>query len=794
MTSPLRIAIVSAECAPFAKTGGLADVAAALARTLWRRGHDVRLFVPYYRSIDDSGLATTQGTSPFRLDFPSCSWPVETLRAPLQNSENDAGDPLLVDFVNAPDAFGRDDFYTEDDDEPVRWATFARAVLEVCRHQGWAPDVIHANDWHTGLLPLFLRRQADEFFSHTRTLLSIHNLGYQGVFPASAVDATGLGEARDQFHREHLDDGRVGFLETGILHAHWLSTVSRTYAREIQTAEHGMGLEDLLRARSDHLVGIVNGVDYGEWSPDVDPHIAAPFGPDDLSGKRVCRDALLDEMNLAPNPSGPVIGIVSRMTSQKGFELLPDILPVILEKEDVRLCVLGSGDPKSERYFQWLRDAMPNKVGVYFGYKNELSHRIEAGADLFLMPSRYEPCGLNQMYSLRYGTVPLVRATGGLADTVERWDPERREGTGFRFYEFSSSALHDTLNHALDVWRDKEAWSAIAASRNAPRLLVGRPGRALRRPLRRRPLRIPTRRHLMHVIFVEPSFPRNQREFVRALRSVGASVTAIGEGPVEALDGEVKGWLSGYERVPSVTNGEAMLDAVKRIQGRGWVDRLETTVEAHIMACAWVREQAQIPGTSTRTAYLCRDKPAMKETLREAGVATARSAGANTPDEARAFANEVGYPVILKPRDGAGAAGTCRANDDDGMEEAIAGSGLGSGASVAIEEFVEGHEGFWDTLTAGGEVVHEFISHYYPNVLEAMRERWISPQIVATNCVEDETYDEVRALGRKVLDVMGVETSATHMEWFFGPKGLKFSEIGCRPPGGSDVGCVRRGE
>lgn len=288
----------------------------------------------------------------------------------------------------------------------------------------------------------------------------------------------------------------------------------------------------------------------------------------------------------------------------------------------------------------------------------------------------------------------------------------------------------------------------------------------------------------MHVVFVEPAFPRNQREFVRALHSVGASVTAIGESPASALDGELKGWLTGYEQVSSVTNGEALLDAVRRIQTRGWVDRLETTVEAHIMPCAWVREQAEIPGTSTRTAWLCRDKPAMKDALREAGIATAESTGTGDADEVRQFAERVGFPVIVKPRDGAGASGTYRANDAEALEKAISDSGVGKGASVAVEEFIEGHEGFWDTLAVNGEVAHEFVSHYYPGVLEAMRERWISPQIVATNAVDDgDTYDEVKAMGREVLDILGVETSATHMEWFFGPKGLKFSEIGCRPPG-----------
>ncbi len=438
-------------------------MSAALGRALWRRGHDVRLFLPYYQKVDASGLETQAAGDAFHLDFPNRRVSLEILKAPLPNSENAAGEPLMVEFVNAPDLFDREDFYTDDEDEPVRWTAFCRAILETCQRTHWSPDILHANDWHTGLLPLLLREgyNWDDLFHGTRSLFSIHNLGYQGVFPAESLDAMGLGKIRGSFHQERLKEGVLNLLETGIIHSHWLSTVSRTYAQEIQTEEHGMGLEDLLKSRSDHLVGIVNGVDYGEWSPDVDPHIPAAFGPDDLLGKRICRDELLEEMGLAPNPTGPVIGIVSRMTSQKGFELLPDILPVFLQSEDVRLVVLGSGDKASERYFQWLRDALPNKVGVYFGYKNELSHRIEAGSDIFMMPSRYEPCGLNQMYSLRYGTVPLVRATGGLADTVERWNPETRTGTGFRFYEFSSQALHDTMKHALEVWKDKEAWAAM---------------------------------------------------------------------------------------------------------------------------------------------------------------------------------------------------------------------------------------------------------------------------------------------------------------------------------------------
>jgi hypothetical protein len=287
----------------------------------------------------------------------------------------------------------------------------------------------------------------------------------------------------------------------------------------------------------------------------------------------------------------------------------------------------------------------------------------------------------------------------------------------------------------------------------------------------------------MHVLFVEPSFPRNQREFVRGLAAVGARVTGIGEAPAQALDGELRGWLHGYEQVGAVTDEGALRRAVQRVQAREWVDRLEATVEAHIQTAAQVREQCSIPGTSTRTAWLCRDKPAMKEALRQAGIPTARSTGTADLAEGLAFAEQVGFPLIVKPRDGAGAAGTSRVDDRDGLRRALEAAHVGRGGSVAIEEFVEGHEGFWDTLCVDGAVVHEFVAHYFPGVLEAMRTRWISPQIAITNRVEDAGYAEVRELGRKVLGPLGIGTSATHMEWFFGPKGLRFSEIGCRPPG-----------
>jgi len=288
----------------------------------------------------------------------------------------------------------------------------------------------------------------------------------------------------------------------------------------------------------------------------------------------------------------------------------------------------------------------------------------------------------------------------------------------------------------------------------------------------------------MNVIFVEPSFPANQREFVRALHQAGARVIGIGERPKESLDDDLKRWMVHYEQIGSVVDEDALAKAVRWLQGKERMDRLEAVIEAHVTAAARVREACGIPGTSVHTTWLCRDKPSMKEVLRQGGIKCAASTAANTPEEARAFAAEVGFPLIVKPRDAAGASGAIRADDADGLERALHESGLMRGRSVALEEFVEGHEGVYDTLTIDGRVTHEFALHYYPNVLEAMRTRWISPQVVVTNRVDDAPgYAELKEMGRRVLPLLGIGTSATHMEWFAGPKGLYFSEIGCRPPG-----------
>ena len=299
----------------------------------------------------------------------------------------------------------------------------------------------------------------------------------------------------------------------------------------------------------------------------------------------------------------------------------------------------------------------------------------------------------------------------------------------------------------------------------------------------------------MHVILVAPHFPANQRQFARALKQVGAYVTGIGEASANHLDGELRSWLDAYEQVPSVVSEEALLGAVRRIQRRGWVDRLEATIESHIIATANVREQTGIPGLSTQNAWLCRDKPSMKAFLRDNGIPCALSDGVDTVEAAKAFAAKVGYPLILKPRAAAGALDTSRVDNDLELERTGRAMGLDRGASIGIEEFIEGHEGFYDTLTIRGEVQLEFISHYYPGVLDAMRDRSIQPYLLTTNRIHSAGYNDLKALGRKVIQTMGLGTCATHMEWFYGPRGLKFSEIGARPPGVGtwDLYCAANG-
>ena len=459
MPPALKICFAASEVSPYAKTGGLADVASALPAELHRRGHDVRVFLPFYSRIETDGREFS--TVDFirdvevQLGWRTYKFSACTTRLP--------GADVELYLIDCPELYHRPGIYTSDEDEAQRYGLFSRAAIECCQRMAWAPDVFHCNDWHTSLIPLLLRTiyEWDRLFEKSRTLVTIHNIGYQGSFPARTIDELGLGQWRHLVDQQDLAADRLNFLRSGLIYAHAVSTVSPTYAREIQTEAYGMGLEGLLRARRDTVVGILNGVDYGEWSPELDSFIPNRFSPQRMEGKAKNKRHLLETLRLAPTEGAPLIGVVTRLTHQKGFDLCFEVLPRLLRQEDLRLVALGSGEPRYEEFFVELQQHFPDHVCYHRGYNEELAHVIEAGSDMLLMPSRYEPCGLNQMFSLKYGTIPIVRRTGGLADSVRPLHDGDGDATGFAFDEFSAEALARALNHALETYRDPPAWRRL---------------------------------------------------------------------------------------------------------------------------------------------------------------------------------------------------------------------------------------------------------------------------------------------------------------------------------------------
>jgi starch synthase len=438
--------MVASEAAPFAKTGGLADVLGSLPPALARLGDEIAVVVPRYRSV--SGLE----------DAPILTLPVNVGGRVFQTAIYETmrhGVRYL--FVDCPPLYDRPGIYGEAGadypDNHIRFALLNQAAIGVARRL-FRPDVLHAHDWQAGLLPVYVRENLalDPTFSGVRCVFTIHNLGYPGNFPAARVAEIGL--PRALFHSEGLEFyGQLSFLKAGIVWADAVNTVSPTYAREIQTPEFGFRLDGLLRARASKLSGILNGIDYEEWSPETDRRLPAQYSAADLSGKRICKAELLGEMDLPIDLERPVLGIVSRFAEQKGMDLVAAVAAAAdspLEK--VALVVLGSGDPSLEAAFRDLAEAYPDRVAARIGYDDGLAHRIEAGSDMFLMPSRYEPCGLNQIYSLRYGTVPVVRATGGLQDTVD-------STTGFKFTGLAPIDLAEAIAFALEAFKARPAWT-----------------------------------------------------------------------------------------------------------------------------------------------------------------------------------------------------------------------------------------------------------------------------------------------------------------------------------------------
>jgi starch synthase len=456
------VCFVTAELAPHAKVGGLADVAAALTRLLDDRGHRVLPFLPLYADLDRGGVTIEPiaGLQGLELALGVHRYSYSVLRG-----QRGAGLPDLM-LVDCPALYARRGIYGNGPDEHLRFLLLCLASLEACRRLQFSPDILHCHDWHTALLPLYLKtaRTAEPLFQRARSVLTIHNLGYQGVLPASAAGELGLGEAVGMLDSDELAAGRINLLRQGLRDADVVSTVSPTYAREICTPEQGMGLDGVLRARGEAIVGILNGVDAKEWDPATDRYLPWHFSAGKLSGKARMRAALCQRLGLDADAGRPLLGIVTRLAWQKGIDLLFEVLPQAVSRGDLALAVLGSGERNCEEFFAALAAAQPRDVAFRQGHDEELAHWIEAGCDAFLMPSRYEPCGLNQMYSLRYGTVPIVRRTGGLADSVRHYDPANGEGTGIVFNDADAGAIRWALDRTGELYADRKQWSRLVAN------------------------------------------------------------------------------------------------------------------------------------------------------------------------------------------------------------------------------------------------------------------------------------------------------------------------------------------
>lgn len=453
----MNIVFAASECVPFSKTGGLADVAGALPQALAALGHNVSIYLPKYKQtrVPDGKVALRSVTIPFDDQYRFCSVIDGGRRSGVQ-----------FYFVDYPPFFDRDALYgTPAGDYPdnaERFALYSRAVIEASKILG-PPDIFHCHDWQTSLVPILLRTSYvdDPVFQNTATVFTIHNMGYQGLFPPDTLPLLML--PWDLFTMDKMEFwGKANFLKGALVFSDHITTVSRKYAQEIQTGEYGFGLDGVLRSRAGTVSGILNGVDYKEWNPETDKLIVRQYSPDHLDGKRECKYDLLRQFGIenAKNAELPVMGIVSRFAAQKGFDLIAEIAED-LARLPVILTILGSGDKEYQDLFQRLNRQYPEKFALKVAYDNVLAHKIEAGADMFLMPSRYEPSGLNQMYSLKYGTVPIVRATGGLDDSIDPWDAATGKGTGFKFSGYTGSALLATVHEALSAFNDKAGWKKL---------------------------------------------------------------------------------------------------------------------------------------------------------------------------------------------------------------------------------------------------------------------------------------------------------------------------------------------
>ena len=440
----MKILMASPECYPFAKVGGLGDVVGALPKVLAQLGHDVRVCLPLYGSIK----------------LPANCMRYDNITVKLGGHErictvwNYKCDAVIYYFIEYQQYFCSDEIYYNSIYNGERFSFFSKAVLDMCKAFRWIPDVIHCHDWTTGLIPVFLNTvEAGTSLHKTATVFTIHNLEHQGIFPADVLAYAGI--PYTEFHSHSLEAlGCVNFMKGALYHATKLTTVSPNYAKEIQTQEMGYGLAPVLRFKAGDLIGILNGIDDALWNPQTDPHIAAHFSHNDLSGKKICKKELQKTFGL-PEKNVPIIGVVSRLYQQKGLDVFMDVLPFVFEHMDVQVVVVGNGEPHWEWRLNELTRQFPDKIKVFIGYNNALAHQVESGCDLFMMPSRFEPCGLNQMYSMRYGTLPIVRATGGLVDTVDSLDEKTGTGCGFKFDHLCNDAIYNTIGWACATYFDK---------------------------------------------------------------------------------------------------------------------------------------------------------------------------------------------------------------------------------------------------------------------------------------------------------------------------------------------------
>ncbi|MDP4116085.1 MAG: glycogen synthase GlgA [Bacteroidota bacterium] len=463
----LKILFISSEVVPFVKTGGLADVSSALPQVLTELGHEVRILCPKYGAIDTrkyrihdvvrlKDITVNIGDKQVTYSIKSSFLPGQKVRVQIyflaQDEYFGSRNSLYVDPQTGKDY--------KDNDE--RFILLSRSVFELVNRLGWVPDIIHCNDWQTGMLPAYLKTlyKNDETFGKFKTLFTIHNLAFQGEFPKSAFGKTGLPE---EFNSEKGIEiyNKINFMKSGLIFSDVINTVSENYANEIRTDEElSAGLKQVLSKRKNDLYGILNGIDTRTWNPEIDQKIPFNYHSKDLDGKLENKKALCEKFNLQFNETTPVIGIISLLLDAKGFDLISDIFPEMM-KQNLQIVLLGTGDQKYHHFFEKMSAAYPDKFACYLGFNDELAHLIEAGSDIFLMPSRYEPCGLNQLYSLNYGCVPVVRETGGLADVIVKYNEKTGEGNGFSFKNYDSAALLKELNRALSIFTDRKAWVRI---------------------------------------------------------------------------------------------------------------------------------------------------------------------------------------------------------------------------------------------------------------------------------------------------------------------------------------------